>query len=352
MSDSKTKKNKSAEERKILVRDFGRRDARFFAEYFFEHLFHRRFGRMHRELFEQYERSLHKGELTAREGRRVAVAAPRGAAKSTLKTLVFPIHGVLYGMERYVTILSATLKQARQRLHNIKSELETNEILRRYYRKEIGQRGCWSRSAIEVNGARVEVFSAGTEIRGLRYGAWRPTLILLDDVEESDMVRSPEQRRQLWDWYNEVIENLGDSYTVVEVVGTLLHREALLARLLQRPDFEARVYRSIEAFAEREDLWQDWRGIFTNLDDPNRLESARAFFTSQRSEMLRGSRVLWQAKEDYYDLMCQLVTKGRRAFFKEKQNEPGAGEDAFFDFERIERFDLQGDDIIMKTGGA
>ncbi|MFW6303955.1 MAG: hypothetical protein ACOC2L_04970 [Candidatus Sumerlaeota bacterium] len=346
MSNSNAKKN----ERTRLLREYSRRDIRFFAEYFFEHLFHRRFGRMHREMFSQYSSQIYTGDLRRRHARRLAVAAPRGAAKSTLKTLVFPIHATLYGLERYITILSATLKQARQRLHNIKTEFEANEILRRYYRPEIARRGTWTRSAIEINDVRIEVFSAGTEIRGLRHGPWRPTLIVLDDIEESDSVRSPEQRRQLFNWYNEVIENLGDSYTVIEIVGTLLHPDALLARLLERPDFDARVYRSIEQFAKREDLWDEWRDIFATLDDPDRLDSARAYFNAHRADMLRGTRVLWQDREDYYDLMCQLTTKGRRAFFKEKQNEPGGGEDAFFDMERVQTFDLRGEALVLEPG--
>ncbi|MFW6286489.1 MAG: hypothetical protein ACOC29_00975 [Candidatus Sumerlaeota bacterium] len=346
LSNSKTTKS----ERVALLRSCSQRDIRLFAEFFFDHMFHRRFGRMHREMFRLYRSNIYTGEIERRKGRRLAVAAPRGAAKSTLKTLVFPIHATLYGLERYITILSATLKQARQRLHNIKSELETNETLRRYYREELARRGAWTRGAIEVNGVRIEVFSAGAEIRGLRHYAWRPTLILLDDIEESDSVRSPELRRRMFDWYNEVIENLGDSYTVVKIVGTLLHPDALLARLLERPDFNARTYRSIEQFAEREDLWGRWREIFANLEDPHRLESARTFFNARRAEMLRGTRVLWQDKENYYDLMCQLTTKGRRAFFKEKQNEPGGGEEAFFDMERVQTFDLRGKELVFEHG--
>ena len=324
-------------------------DIRLFAEYFFAHLLGRRPGRLHRELFDLWRRSRTRGSLESRSGRRLALAAPRGAAKSTLKTLIFPIHATLYQLERYIVILSATLKQARQRLHNIRSELETNETLKVFYAAELAQWDARTRDSLEVNKVRLDAYSAGTEIRGISHRQWRPTLVLLDDVEDSQAVRNMERRERLLQWYNEVIENIGDTYTAIEIVGTLLHPDSLLARLLARPDFQSRTFRSIEQFAERADLWDQWRALFTNLDDPERGQTARDFFNRHRADMLRGARVLWQDKEDYYDLMVQLVTKGRAAFFKEKQNEPAAAQETFFDLGRIIRFRLEGEALVVLT---
>ena len=126
----------------------------------------------------------------------------------------------------------------------------------------------------------------------------------------------------LLEWYNDVIENLGDTYTAVEIIGTLLHPDSLLNNLLLRPDFESRTYRSIEKFADRDDLWTEWRTRYTNLSDPHRIENARAFYEANEHAMLQGAKVLWDAKEDYYTLMTQLTNMGRAAFFKEKQNQP------------------------------
>ncbi|MBN1865758.1 hypothetical protein JW916_00555 [Candidatus Sumerlaeota bacterium] len=339
-----SKKTATSAQRTRWIRTRCERDVQLFTYYFFEHVATRAFGRMHRELFRLYRRSIGRpGEfdLAARPSRRLAIAAPRGSAKSTFKSLIFPIHAALYRREAYVAILSATLKQARQRLRNIKAEFDANAGLRRDYRNEIRNRKAWTANGIEINDVRIDAFSAGTELRGISHRQWRPTLVLLDDVEDSQAVRSPEQRERLMDWYNEVIENLGDTYTAVEIVGTLLHPDSLLSNLLKRPDFEARTFRSIERFADRTDLWEQWRGFYTSLDDPRREETARRFFNLNRAEMLRGTRVLWQAREDYYELMRQMTTMGRHAFFKEKQNEPAAVQDAFFDMSRVVRFRLE-----------
>ncbi len=321
-----------------LMRRRCERDIELFALKFFPQHVRRPFGRIHRQLFAQYRRGLNGGLLDDRVGRRLAIAAPRGAAKSTLMSLIFPIHATLYGRERYIIILSATLKQARQRLRNIKAEFDANPSLLEFYAEELGQRGSWTQKGLTLNNVQSDIFSAGTEIRGISFGSWRPTLVILDDIEDSRAVRSVDRREELLDWYNEVIENIGDSYTTIEIVGTLLHPDSLLASLLGRADYESQIYKSIEQFACREDLWDQWKLIFTNLSDEEREQSARVFFQKHRSEMMRGTRVLWNAREDYYDLMRQTVTLGRKAFFKEKQNEPTVGLDAFFDIGKVVQF--------------
>jgi len=334
---------------KIRMRKESERDPQLFAQNFFPHHTRLQFGLMHRAIFTLYTRTLRPCPLEQRPARRLAIAAPRGAAKSTLKTLILPIHATLYARERYVVIVSATLKQAQQRLHNIQAEFRTNERLREVFQEELKRKGKWTGKSINLNGVQIEVYSAGTELRGISHRQWRPTLILLDDVENSAGARSIQRRDKLFEWYNEVIENLGDTYTAIEIVGTLLHPDSLLARLLKRPDFDARVFRSIERFADRADLWEQWRSLYSNLDDPDRLETARRFFAQRRAEMTRGTRVLWQAKEDYYELMCQLATRGRSAFFKEKQNEPGAAEDVFFDLSRAVKFRRSADNTTLQV---
>ena len=315
-------------------------DLQTFAVQFFDHHITRRFGDFHEELFDLYRQSLSPHPLNRRPARRLAIAAPRGAAKTTFKTLIFPLHAVLYRREPYIAILSATLKQAKRRLRNLKAEIQSNALLRAIYPELTDQPSQWNNNSITILDAQIDVYSAGTEIRGISHNQWRPTLIILDDIEDNRSAYSSARREMLLEWYNDVIENLGDTYTAVEIIGTLLHPDSLLNHLLQRPDFQGRTYRSIERFADREDLWTHWRTLYTNLANPKRIEEARAFYEANEHAMLQGAKVLWDAKEDYYTLMTQLTNMGRAAFFKEKQNQPTLTGQSFFDLTRITRFHL------------
>jgi len=312
-------------------------DPELFCRVFFPRHCRYPFSPLHRHLFRQYCRQQHQ-PLHEREGRNYAVAAPRGYAKSTIATLLLPIHDVVYRGEGYIVIVSATLPQSVGKLKNIRAELAENRMLRECFEPQISR--ITSRQIV-VNDIAIEAFSVGTELRGITYRHWRPTKIVIDDGEDSDAVESPEQREKLTMWFNEVLENIGNGYTNVIVVGTVLHSDSLLANILKRPDFQSRTFRAVETFAENTTLWEQWRARFNDLSDPCRAETARSFFELNRDTMLKGARVLWPEKEDYYDLMCQLTTRGRKAFFKEKQNDPRHHEAQLFDPETFRYFTLE-----------
>ena len=300
---------------------------------------------MHVESFERYD-ALAAPFSFDRAGRRLALAAPRGAAKSTVHTLVMPLLDIALAREKYIVIISATLAQAVARLRNMKSELRANPALTAEFPALGDKAEAWSRSSICLGGVRIDAFGAGSEIRGISHGPARPTKIILDDAEAGDLAATAAGRAHAAEWYNEVVENLGDSYTHVEVVGTILHRESLLSSLLTRPGFDAGLYRSVEEWSRRSDLWDEWRGILRDAANPGRMDAAAAFAAAHRDAMLEGTRVLWPEKEDYMRLMLMLETRGQRAFFKEKQNEPLDDASRMFRTAEWRRFVLAGGRLL------
>lgn len=146
---------------------------------------------------------------------------------------------------------------------------------------------------------------------------------------------SPRRRARLHDWFAEVVEHLGAPSTHLLAIGTVLHRDSLLARLLARPDFESLRCRSIIAFPPPSPEWAEWRRLLLSPDSPTARADARAFFRARAGTMARGTEVLWPEHEDIEALMAQLAVGGRRAFHQEKQNEPLGPDDALFDLQAI-----------------
>jgi len=310
-------------------------------------------SRMHRRILSLYRNLLRRQcPLEQRPARRLAIIAPRTSAKSTLKSLILPLHSLLYRQERYIVLISATQKQARQRLRNIKAEILRNPDLNLLYGPELASRDGWTSASINVNGVQIDAYSAGSEIRGISYREWRPSLVILDDVEDENSVYSADQREKLRNWFNETIEHIGDTYTAIEVIGTLLHPDSLLANLDRRPDFKTLRFSSILNFAHHADLWEQWKAIYTNLDDGLRAQSAQTFYSLNRPAMDAGAAVLWPEQENYYELQCQIVTRGRRDFFKEKQNEPTLVGEVFFDLTRATRFRILADTLEILPPGV
>ena len=275
--------------------------------------------------------------LTMRRGTRLALAAPRGSAKSTIHSLLLPVLDVLHARERFIVIVSATTAQARARLRSLHRELHLNTALDAAYP---GRDARATRDALVSNGVRVEAFGARCELRGMSWHEFRPTKIILDDAEASAAADTAHGRDATARWFAEVVEYLGDSYTHIEVVGTLLHPRSLLAGLLERPDFEAVRCASVEKWSGATALWDEWKRLLLDPADPDRAGTARAFLLRNRRSMTEGTAVLWKAREDYPALMAQLAVRGRAAFFKEKQNQPGSADMRVFDTARMRRFAL------------
>ncbi|CAN5435713.1 hypothetical protein BH09SUM1_BH09SUM1_17810 [soil metagenome] len=327
----------SPRQRRALIRLRMEGDPAFFARRVLPAYCRLPFAAYHRMLFD-WHLKMATEPLPVRRGQRYVLAAPRGTAKSTVVSLILVLHDILFAREKYILLLSATEKQAQQRLRAIGRELQRGDM-----REWISAAPTLTARTLTCNGVQVDAYGAGCEIRGISANAYRPTKIILDDAEASRAADSSTARAKLAEWFAEVIEYLGDRYTHLLAIGTVLHEKGLIASLLQRPEFTGHRARSIDTFPAERALWDQWRATLLNFGDPARRESARTFFDANRAAMENGATVLWPEKEDIEELMTQLTLQGRRAFFQEKQNTPLGPADALFDAERVLHFRWSGD---------
>lgn len=278
-------------------------------------------SRMHRWLGAQLERaSKHRGS-------KINVLAPRGAAKSTIAALAYPLREALEGREPYIWLLSDTRRQAYAHLENIKTELTSNPIIATAYPHASGKGPVWRSGSIRLSsGIAIEAFGTGQRIRGRRFRAHRPTLVICDDLESDEQIRSPAAREHSRDWFNGSLMKAGTPETNIVNLATALHRDALAMRLLQTPGWKSRVFRAIERWPTAISRWQEWETIYTTVDRSDAPIMAMAYYNRHRDEMNAGARVLWPELEDLYSLMCMRAEGGRTAFEREKQNSPIAPE--------------------------
>jgi hypothetical protein len=286
----------------------------------FPHLCRVPFSPMHWDLLERQE-AVWKRPAGAR-GRRLAVAAPRGHAKSTLASLILPLLDLGRGRQPYIVLLSATVRQAAARLRNLRHELDSNGVLRAHWPHLAMRAKPRTTRSVAVAGAMVEAHGALSEIRGLNHGGHRPSLIVLDDTDATGRVRSADQRAALLAWFDEVVEPLGDRQTDIVVVGTILHQDSLLGTLLRRPTWEGVVWQALPQGPKNPGLWTQWMTLLTCPDDPEAERVAREFFHQHRLDMLAGARALWPQRDSVLDLHRYIAILGHGSFRKEKQNDP------------------------------
>ena len=301
-----------------------------FAKTYLPHYFTEPESVFHRELASMLEEAIHS------RGKKIAVAAPRGYAKSTLCSLAAVLWGLAYGHEAFVCIMSDTLDLACNHLRNIRDEVETNVLLQNDFPEIFGPSKIrtlssqWSRDAIEMgNGALVKAFGAGQNVRGYRKGNHRPSLVIMDDIEDSERVRSSEQRRKLRDWLARDVLSVGNAETNFVMIGTILHPDSLLANLVEEGEargWHGRKYKAIVSPPSYDELWEFWeecyRGIAADDDGNTGPETAMQFYRDAKVDLLKGTDVLWPEHESYLDLMLLRIVLGRGAFASEKMNEP------------------------------
>lgn len=325
-------------------------DLGYFGRAYLKHYFVRKSPEFHEELDGIWTKGVLKSrspyreaaEISRLDGSRSVVAAPRGHAKSTNFTFKDSLHAALYRYKHYIIILSDSSDQAEGFLTDIKTEMEDNADIREDFGRQQGK--VWKSNVILTAGdVKIEAIGSGKKIRGRRHRAWRPDLIVLDDVENDENVNTADQRRKLESWFKKAVSKAGDTYTDIMYIGTVLHYDSLLSNVLKNPEYESKTYQAVISFAEREDLWDTWTEIYTNLFDEDHKQHAREYYEANEAEMLSGTVVLWPEKLDYYKLMVIRVSDGEAAFNSELQNNPIDPDNAVFN---PEWFDYYEDELI------
>lgn len=278
---------------------------------------------MHEDLFRDIQEFILNGIPD-----KLADAAPRGNAKSTIVSLALPIWAGLFAHKKYILLISDTASQANDFLQNIRSEFEDNYLLQEDFGGVEGV--VWTNSNIILtNGVRIQALGTGKRVRGRKHKEHRPDLIICDDLENDENVMSPDQRKKNEGWYFRALSKAGDEHTDIFYVGTILHYDSLLSKLLKNPIYKTKKYQAVISWSTSP-LWDEWEKIIVDLENPNRMVDAKTFFELHNEEMLAGTEVLWPEKENYYDLMIQRIADGPAAFSSEKQNEPLSDDDRRF----------------------
>ena len=314
-------------------------DLEFFGRAYFPHYFSRPSPGFHRELDGIWQQGVLKGrsplalaeakKISRLPGVRRVVAAPRGHAKSTNLTFKGTMHAVLYEYKHYPILISDSSEQAEGFLDNIRVEFEENPAIIEDFGFLPGK--VWRGNVLVTkSNIKLEAIGSGKKIRGRKHRNWRPDLIILDDVENDENVRTPDQRGKLDNWFKKAVSKAGDDYTDIIYIGTLLHYDSLLANTLKNPAYRAIKYKAVISFSEADALWQQWTEIYTDLANDDREREALEFFRQHQAAMLAGTKVLWEEKLSYYDLMVMRVSEGESAFNSEMQNEPINPDDCLF----------------------
>lgn len=182
-------------------------------------------------------------------------AAPRGFSKTTILQTCTDF-SVVNKLDKFIVIIEKTFTEAAEVIKGVHDEFIDNEkILMAYgnlldipgvisaqYQKKV--KNPEARGDVFINGVRIRGKGFNSTIRGLKTREWRPTRIILDDVEEDEHISNPEQRQKYENNYNKGVQPAIDITGSIKVFGTILHQDSLLKNLIDT--HKGKVYRAHE----------------------------------------------------------------------------------------------------------
>ena len=165
--------------------------------------------------------------------RRVAIAAPRGTAKSTTTTLVYPLWRAAFkksSEDLFIVIISESQAQSINFLSRIKYHLDNSKMFHDLF-GNLGSSTAerWTHTdVILANGARIVAVGTGQRVRGFLQGDTRPNLIIVDDFESELNAATPEARAKNKKWMTEaVVPSLSDEGKIA-MIGTVISEDCFL----------------------------------------------------------------------------------------------------------------------------
>jgi predicted phage terminase large subunit-like protein len=198
-------------------------------------------------------------DLCTQKHRFIALAAPRGFAKSTAITHSYTLAALLFRQRDYALIVSDTETQSIQFLADIKKELEDNEQLRLLF--SVGEVTKSTETDIictflDGKAFRIQAKGAEQKLRGLKWNGKRPNLIVIDDLENDELVMNRDRREKLKRWFHGALIPCLSDRGIIRYVGTILHQDALLESFMPRPSSKHTVVEGLKTWSTQEAGWK------------------------------------------------------------------------------------------------
>jgi len=288
---------------------------RAFLETYLPHYVKGEHSVFHQHIFERVPQI-----LTDPAGARDLFIAPRGSSKSTHLSLGFALYCIVRGLKHYLLEVCDVYSQAALLIEAIKAELTSNPRLKFDFPKICGAGRVWREGEIVTrNNIRVEGLGAGQKVRGRRHGPKRPDLVFLDDLENDEAVRSPDQRKKLQQWVERALLKVGPPDGSMDViwVGTVLHFDAVIVRAAKSPLWTVAEFQAIIRWPDNMDLWDQFEEIYQNDGEI----AARTFYAENKGDMDAGAIVNWPGMQSLLFLMLERAAS-HDAFASEYQNKP------------------------------
>jgi hypothetical protein len=306
-----------------LAYQLGKMSLEFFCMYFLQDTFLPKednaaapIADVHREIWKDIQDSI-IGDGNNQIGR----ILPRGIGKSAFGTFSASCWAHAYAFKKYTLICSDIGSTAEKFIKDIKNAFLDNKYIEKAFGVLLEDKDrryiCNSTQLEFANKTFLEAISSSSPMRGRKYGNTRPELIILDDYQSEDDVRTEDAREKKWKRFSDdvkfavqkAVTRNGKTVkkgTTLIALGTLQHKECFYSRLLKQPTWKFKKERGvliddIDTYFST-GLWLEFKNILFNFKNTERLEDATEFYWSHQKEMQYP--LLW---DEFWDCLDQAL---------------------------------------------
>ena len=174
-------------------------------------------------------------EICCSDDAQVAIAAPRGHAKSTAITFAYALAILMFRESRHLLILGSNEELAASFVNDIRVELEENEGLIKAFNFDK-----WLKASETeligrfADGEKFRVVCKGAlqRMRGMKWERKRPDHVIFDDLEDDEIVLNDQRRDKFRRWFYGAVRPIVRSGGKIRGAGTIIHIDSLLNRMM------------------------------------------------------------------------------------------------------------------------
>ena len=286
-----------------IAKEMGQKDIAFFAEYFLTNKFVpssdnilKPLGSVHYEIFDNLDKLLIEDQYDQQE-----FILPRGIGKSTIINSLVATWGAVYKTAIFTVVIGKTDTLMSEFVEEVRHNL-SDEYLVECFGALVPTTKEYANNSNELellNYTKIQGITWGGSIRGIKYRANRPSVIIIDDVLKEDDVRSEVMLQRAIDkFYNEILP-AGASARVIKgkkcgintkfiVIGTPLSQKDLINYIRNDASFKL-LHKSVFDFDVDKVLysekWQEYRNLLMNTKDEDRINTARNYYLQNEEDM-------------------------------------------------------------------
>ena len=167
------------------------------------------------------------------------------------------------------------------------------------------------------DGHKFRIMALGSEqkVRGLLWDGKRPDLVVSDDMENDEIVMNPDRREKFRNWFSNALLPALSGRGIVRWVGTILHMDAALERVMPRDRDENTIHEELRSIMRApKDGWMSVRYKAHNEDMSQILWPVK--WSKARLTELRNMFLAQGNPEGYYQEYLNRPIDPSNTFFK------------------------------------